>query len=38
VPIVAAGWISIPVSARVTVLSRRGANGTPAWCIAWATR
>src|SRR4051794_26551610 len=37
-PIVAAGWISIPVAARVTVAMVRGTTGTPAPCSAWASR
>ena len=37
-PICAAGWISIPVTARVDGASARGTNGTPASCSAWATR
>ena len=37
-PIFAAGWISIPVSARVAVASTRGATGTRASCRRWATR
>ena len=37
-PICAAGWISMPVSARVNIEIGRGTNGTPASCSAWATR
>src|SRR3954454_10182497 len=37
-PIVAAGWISTPVAARITVAMVRGTIGTPAPWSAWASR
>ena len=37
-PIRAAGWISIPVTARVSIETRRGSSGTPAPASPWATR
>ena len=37
-PTRAAGWISIPVAARLRAASVRGTSGTPAPCSAWATR
>ena len=36
--ILAAGWISIPVSEREKYATTRGAIGTPAASSAWATR
>ena len=33
----AAGWISIPVTERVTAASARGTIGRPASCSAWET-
>ena len=37
-PIFAAGWISIPVTARLPYESASGSIGTPASCSACATR
>ncbi len=37
-PIFAAGWISMPVTARLTAAMTRGRNGTPRLCSACATR
>src|SRR3954452_10798303 len=37
-PIRAAGWISMPVAARITVETVRGTTGTPASCSTCASR
>ncbi len=37
-PMVAAGWISIPVHVRARPAMTRGASGTPATWSSWAMR
>ena len=37
-PIVAPGWMSMPVRVWATSDRRRGRTRTPSWWISWATR